>query len=154
MHLPMRIIGLAAALMLASCASQGRAESGEHYFPISRAMTAWGQLQLSHQRVRLDALEGEMKLDYAGVMPELAGEELGGAAVYRVTNAKQYFSRNREREQFCDEPPRWLLVNSRNGAPAWSDEIWVAVLTLENWAAYTPDQAGYCAGGMYVRAAR
>jgi hypothetical protein len=154
MPFSIRIIGLLGALALAACATEGRSEAGEHYVPISRAVTAWGELQLSHRSLRLDALEGEMKLDYVGVMPEVAGEELGGATVYRVTNARKYFSQNRERQQFCSEAPRWLLVNSRNGAPAWSDEIWVAMLTLDDWAAYTPDQAGYCAGGMYVRAAR
>jgi hypothetical protein len=143
-----------AMLMLAACATGSGDGEGEHYMPLSRDVTSWGELQLSHRSLRLDALDGEMKLDYAGVMPEQAGEELSGAAVYRVTNAERYFSRNRQREEFCAEPPRWLLVNSRNGAPAWSDEIWVAVLTLENWTAYTPDQAGYCAGGMYVRANR
>lgn len=141
-------------MCLASCATKGRSEAGEHYVPISRAVTAWGELQLSHRSLRLDGLDGEMKLAYAGVMPGRAGEELRGATVYRVTNASKYFSRNRERQQFCSEPPRWLLVNSRNGAPAWSDEIWLAMLTLDDWAAYTPDQAGYCVGGMYVRAAR
>lgn len=149
-----RVTTLLVVLTLAACASGSRGGEGEHYVPLSRAMTSWGELQLSHRTLRLDALDGEMKLDYAGVMPEQAGEELSGAAVYRVTNAKAYFSQNRQHEEFCEEPPRWLLVNSRNGAPAWSDEIWVAVLTLENWSAYTPDQAGYCAGGIYVRASR
>jgi hypothetical protein len=154
MHPSIPILTLVLAMGCAACATQGPASDGEHYFPVSRAVTSWGELQLSHRSLRFDAFDGEMKLHYVGTMPEVAGEELGGATVYRVTNAKRFFSRNREREAFCDEPPRWLLVNSRNGAPAWSDEIWVAVLTLENWAAYTPEQTGYCAGGMYVRSAR
>jgi hypothetical protein len=154
MRFSVSLVALVVALGCCACASRSAAGEGEHYFPISRAVTPWGELQLSHQRLRLDAFQGEMKLVYVGVMPELAGEELGGAAVYRVTNARKYFTQNRDRAPLCSEPPKWLLVNSRNGAPAWSDEIWVAVLTLDNWAAYTPDQAGYCAGGMYVRAAR
>jgi hypothetical protein len=149
-----RLMTFPAVLVLAGCATGSGAREGEHYVPLSRDMTPWGELQLSHRSLRLDALDGEMKLDYAGVMPEQAGEELSGAAVYRVRNAQAYFSRNRQHEEFCAEPPRWLLVNSRNGAPAWSDEIWVAVLTLENWTAYKPHQAGYCAGGMYVRTTR
>jgi hypothetical protein len=114
-------------------------------------MEPLGELHLSNTIMQLDALEGEMKLQYVGQMPDAAGESLAGASVYRVRNWQPYFKQNAGRTGYCMEPPRWVAVNSDTGAPAWSREVTVALLTLEKWSEYTPDQHRSCAGGTYVR---
>ncbi len=148
------LIGAFAGALLigAACSSPPVRLPSQHYIPVSRATQQWGALDLSNTRMRLRALEGEMKLEYVGLMPELAGSDLAGAHVYRVRNADRYFKQNQGRSHFCTEPARWLAVNSRTGAPAWSDEIWIGLLTIEDWSTYTPDVTGYCAGGLYLRA--
>jgi hypothetical protein len=112
-----------------------------------------GEMVLSNTELRLGSLEGEMKLEYVGLMEDKAGKDLAGATVYRVKNAEGYFKKNTGRQGYCAEPPRWVAVNSETGAPAWSTEIWVAFLTVEDWSQFTPAAHHYCAGGSYVRAA-
>jgi hypothetical protein len=115
-------------------------------------MEALGELDLSNSVMRFGALEGEMKLKYAGQMPESAGEDMAGASVYEVRNAQPYFKKNEGRKAYCAVAPRWVAVNSTTGAPAWSNEITVSLLTLEEWQNYRPVAYQSCAGGTYVRA--
>lgn len=92
-----------------------------------------------------------MKLEYVGLMPDETGEQLAGASVYRVKNADSYFKKNAGRDGYCTATPRWVAVNSRTGAPAWSSEIWVGLLAIADWAKFSPNEHRYCAGGDYVR---
>ena len=85
-------------------------------------------------------------------MPESAGEDLAGASVYRVNNWQAYFKKNSGHEAYCASAPRWVAVNSKAGAPAWSTEISVSLLTLEEWEKFRPIAHRSCAGGTYVRA--
>ena len=62
-----------------------------------------------------------------------------------------FFKQNRDHGDFCEEPVRWVALNSKTGAPMWSNEISVALLTLEDWSQYAPNVQGYCAGGKYIR---
>ena len=146
----MMIAGTTALLGIACSAPRVRLPS-QHYIPVSRAMERWGGLELSHTNLHLESLQGDMNLEYVGIMPELAGSDLAGASVYRVRNATRYFKQNEGKNPLCSEPARWVAVNSPTGAPAWSDKVWVGLLTIEEWAKYTPDSGGYCAGGLYLR---
>jgi hypothetical protein len=47
--------------------------------------------------------------------------------------------------------PLWVAVNSATGAPAWSNEIWVGLLTLQEWASFTHAADRVCLGGDYLR---
>jgi hypothetical protein len=139
------------ALAVAACNSTRARFPVQRYVPVSRTMEPLGELDLSNTLMRLGALEGEMKLDYVGQMPESAGEDLVGASVYRVKNWEPFFKQNAGRNAYCTSAPRWVVVNSKTGAPSWSNEIWVGLLTLEEWEQYTPDEHRACAGGTYVR---
>ncbi len=139
------------ALAVAACNSQRARFPVQRYVPVSRTMEPLGELDLSNTLMRLGTLEGEMKLEYVGQMPESAGEDLAGASVYRVKNWEPFFKQNVGKNAYCKSAPRWVVVNSKTGAPSWSNEIWVGLLTLEEWAKYTPDEHRSCAGGTYVR---
>jgi hypothetical protein len=123
----------------------------QKYVPVSRGMEPLGELYLNNTKMQLAELEGEMKLQYVGQMPDTAGEDLTGASVYRVKNWQPYFKQNAGRNAYCKEAPRWVTVNSKTGAPAWSSEIDVGLLTLEEWSKYTPNEHRPCAAGTYVR---
>lgn len=120
------------------------------YQPVSRVSEVWGKLHLSETSARLDAFKGEMALESVGVMPATAGDDLGGAKVYRVKNGEDYFARNKGRNAFCEEPPRWLAI--RNSSVISKDAIWLGILTIPDYSTYTPEKQGYCAGGSYVPA--
>jgi len=120
------------------------------YVPASRASQTWGNLQLSETRARFASFDGELTLEAVGVMPAGAGEELAGAQVYRVTNADSFFDDNEGRNGFCSGPLRWLSVGRRSVAGVPEGAIWIGLLTIEDWHAYTPDVQGYCGGGLYV----
>jgi hypothetical protein len=115
-------------------------------------MVPLGELHLSNTQMGFDALEGEMKLQYVGQLPEDVGRGLDGALVYRIKNWAAYNKQNTGKDAWCAEAPRFIAVNSETGAPAWSREIFVGLLTLEDWSKYTPDEHHACAGGQYVRA--
>ena len=150
-HSPRPWLILVSAFLLNACATPHTQFPLQKYVPISRSMEPLGELHLSNTVMQLDALEGEMKLQYVGQMPDAAGESLAGASVYRVRNWQPYFKQNAGRTGYCNQPPRWVAVNSDTGAPAWSREVTVALLTLEEWSQYTPDQHRSCAAGTYVR---
>ena len=92
-----------------------------------------------------------MKLQYVGIMPDSAGPDIAGATIYRVKNAEAYFRKNGGNEAFCSTAPLWVAVSSESGAPAWSNEIWVGLLTLDNWANFKAPQDQACLSGNYVR---
>jgi hypothetical protein len=115
-------------------------------------MQGWGALEFDNRTLQLEALKGDMKLEYVGALPETAGEELAGAAVFRIKNADKYYAANKSQSSFCPQPARWVAMNSAAGAPAWSSEIYVALLTIDDWAKFAPQAGGSCASGKYIRA--
>jgi hypothetical protein len=138
-------------LTAAACSTPHAQFPVQKYVPVSRDLEALGEMQLSNTLMHLDGLEGDMKLQYVGQMPEAAGEKLFGASVYRVKNWSAYYKANAGRRGYCSEAPRFVAVNSETGAPAWSREIEIALLTLEEWSKFTPDEHHACASGSYVR---
>ncbi|HVY81316.1 MAG TPA: hypothetical protein VG994_10075 [Steroidobacteraceae bacterium] len=139
------------ALLLYACSTPHTQFPLQKYVPVTRSLEPLGELHLSNTTMQLAALDGEMKLRYVGQMPDAAGEDLAGASVYRVRNWKPFFKQNAGRQGYCSEPPRYVAVNSETGAPAWSREITIAWLTLEEWSKFTPDEHHACASGKYVR---
>jgi hypothetical protein len=137
---------------LAGCAAQSPAHENQHFVPVTRTMQDWGALDFNNRQLQLEALEGEMRIEYVGALSESAGEDLAGAAVYRIKNADKYFEKNKAKSSFCSAPARFVALNSTTGAPAWSSEIWFALLTVDDWKAYAPGTGGSCGGGKYVRA--
>jgi hypothetical protein len=145
---------IALSAILAGCASSGPKQDSQRFLPISDAVESWGTLQLSNRTLQLETFKGEMQLEYAGAMAENAGEDLAGASVFRIKNADGFFKQNRDHGHFCEAPVRWVAVNSKTGAHMWSNEISLALLTIDDWSQYTPNVQGYCAGGTYVRDAQ
>lgn len=145
------VLALSSAFVLfAACASRVEFPL-QTYVPKTRELRPLGQLRLSNTRLQFEGLEGEMKLEYAGIMPESAGPDMAGSTIYRVKNASEFFEKNGGKEAFCEEPPLWIAVNSANGAPAWSPEIWLGLLTQPEWATFRHAQDRICLGGAYVR---
>jgi hypothetical protein len=137
--------------MLTGCAAKPPSLALQDYVPTTRELLPLGQLHLSNRELKLDSLEGAMQLEFAGIMPESAGPDIAGSSVYRVKNAEDFFRKNTGKSAFCDRMPRWVAVNSPTGAPAWSDEIWLGMLTLDDWARFTHGEDQVCIGGDYVR---
>jgi len=138
-------------LCLGACASSRAQFPVQQYVPTTRELLPLGQLHLSNTQLQLDALEGQMKLQYVGIMPDSAGPDIAGATIYRVKNAKAFFQKNSGNEAFCPKAPLWIAVGSESGAPAWSNQIWVGLLTLEDWASFAPEKDQACLSGNYLR---
>jgi hypothetical protein len=138
-------------VLLSGCVGSRAQLPLQSYVPTTRALLPLGQLHLSSTQLQFDALETQMTLEYAGIMPESAGPDIAGASIYRVKNAESFFKKNVGKEAFCSEMPRWVAVSSSTGAPAWSNEIWLGLLTLEEWGRFTHGTDRVCLGGDYVR---
>jgi len=137
--------------VLCGCMTKSPAHEQHRFLPISRSMEPWGALEFDNRRMQLESLQGTMSLEYVGALPETAGKDLEGAAVYRIKNAAKYFEKNRDKESFCPQAAQWVALNSKAGAPAWSSEIFFALLTLDDWSRYEPGNGDSCASGKYVR---
>jgi hypothetical protein len=144
-------VSMGLLLTLGACASSRAQFPVQQYVPTTRELLPLGQLHLSNTQLQLAALEGQMKLQYVGIMPDSAGPDIAGATIYRVKNAEGFFKKNAGKEAFCSKMPRWVAVTSESGAPAWSKEIWVGFLTLDDWANFKHTQDRVCLGGDYVR---
>jgi hypothetical protein len=144
-------------LALAACASAAKFPT-HHYIPVSTEVEPWGTLELDDKHLRLEALQGELRLEYVGRFPEMEGNDLSSASVYRVKNGARYLALNSGQRALCNAPPRWLAVSSTSGAPAWSGEIQVALLTLPDWRQFNPgspappNDSQPCASGRYILA--
>jgi hypothetical protein len=123
----------------------------QDYVPRTRALLPLGPLHLNNRELKLDSLDGSMELEFAGIMPDSAGPDIAGSSIYRVSNADDFYRKNAGKDAFCDRMPRWVAVNSPTGAPAWSNEIWLGMLTLEDWAHFSHATDQVCLGGDYVR---
>lgn len=123
----------------------------QRYVPVGSSADRLGAVELNATQLRMDGRKGEMRLEYVGQMPELEESNLTGGSVYRIRNAEDYFEDNRDDIARCSQTPQWLVINSSTGAPAWSEEIWLAFLSVDDWQKYRPDSSDYCAGGKFVR---
>lgn len=148
------VMPLTAVLAITACSAPRTKFPVQRYVPVSRDVAPLGELHLSNTQLRLSALEGEMKLEYVGLMPDTGGTDMAGGSVYRVKNADSYHKKNEGRNAWCSDPPRWVVVNSETGAPSWSSEIFVGLLTVKEWSQFKPAEPGYCGGGDYARTAR
>lgn len=138
-------------LWLAGCAGSGAQFPVQQYVPTTQELLPLGELFLNNTQLQFAALQGQMKLQYVGIMPDTAGPDIAGATIYRVKNAERFFQQNSGNDAFCSEAPRWVAVASESGAPAWSNQIWVGLLTLEKWETFKSPQDQACLSGNYVR---
>jgi hypothetical protein len=144
-------VAMSLLFLLASCASSRAQFPVQQYVPTTQELLPFGELFLSNTQLRFATLEGQMKLQYVGIMPDSAGPDIAGATIYRVKNAADFFRKNGGNDAFCSKAPLWVAVSSESGAPAWSKQIWIGLLTLENWESFKPPQDQACLSGNYVR---
>jgi hypothetical protein len=138
-------------LWLAACASSRAQFPIQQYVPTTRELLPLGELLLSNTQLQFAALEGQMKLQYVGIMPDSAGPDIAGATIYRVKNAEAFFRKNAAKGTLCSKAPLWVAVGSESGAPAWSNQIWVGLLTVNDWAKFSEPKDSACLSGNYVR---
>jgi hypothetical protein len=148
---PIPFAAAALIALLAGCAAKPPQLPEQSYVPTTKALLPLGMLHLSNRELRLESLDGAMELEFAGIMPDTAGPDIAGSTIYRVKNADEFFRKNTGKNAFCDRAPLWIAVNSSTGAPAWSDEIWLGMLTLPDWPKFTHSVDGVCIGGDYIR---
>jgi len=119
------------------------------YAPKSQVAASWGAFDFYGTHATLAAFQGHLALEPVGRMPPSSGEELAGAQVYRIVNWQEYHEQNGNRDMRCLRPARWLAIKTQPKTAAEPVKLWVALLMLEDWAAYVPMKPGFCGGGLY-----
>ena len=79
-------------LWLAACASSRAQFPIQQYVPTTRELLPLGELHLSNTQLQFAALEGQMKLQYVGIMPDSAARHRGS-----------YYIPREERRSFLQE---------------------------------------------------
>ncbi len=103
-----------------------------------------GSLTLSTSVASFAKYRGIMQLQFDAISTVSVVDELTGARMYRVTNAKAYFVLNKGKNGFCDSPPLWLAVQQDHEA------IELTLLTIADWRKYDPHGLGICSIGRYT----
>jgi len=81
------------------------------YEPISnRTEETYGWMLLSDHSVAFSRLDSRMELQLWGIEPDKPTDELSGAQIYHVVNAKEFFEAN-EGTAFCSNPANWFIVS-------------------------------------------
>ncbi|MFT0860414.1 hypothetical protein [Ancylobacter sp. G4_0304] len=105
-------------------------------------------MKLSRTSASFSKLKGELKLQYSDVWNNGNDTEYGGN-VYKVLNADAFFSQNKDKNGFCDEPVRWLTVmdvSNQLGAGA----VRIGMLSIDDWRKYRPDALGACSADTFT----
>ncbi len=105
-------------------------------------------MKLSRTSAHFSLLKGEMKLQYSDTWKNSGDTEFGGD-VYQVLNADTFFSLNKGKNGFCDQPVRWVTVKDSSdtlGAGA----IRVGMLSIKDWHKYNPNSLGACSADSFA----
>jgi hypothetical protein len=116
-----------------------------------------GTMRLSSNFAAFEEYKGYMTLEFAGVLPSypgyrIASEFLSGAAVYRVTNAEQYFFDN---PTICGGKPLKFIVTKVTSLADIQDgtsAVTLWLLSLDNYADFGPVTFDPCGGDTYKAA--
>ena len=119
------------------------ATQSRHYGPYTNKELR-GDLDLSASAAAFGKLNGEMRLEFAGTMPETRDFDTSSAAVYRVGNADEYFQANKAKPGACPQPARWFVVR-----PFGAIAIRITLLTVADWKTFKPDGVGRCGAATY-----
>lgn len=114
-----------------------------------------GSAQLSTTSASFDQYKGSMSLEFAGVLPSYAGyriasEFFGGASVYRVINADQYYHDN---PTICGgKAPKFIVMKFTDlsdiqDSPPMAVTLWLS--SMDNYADYSPMTFDPCGGDTY-----
>ncbi|WP_180898704.1 hypothetical protein [Martelella soudanensis] len=146
------VVGLALAFGAAakSQVSPMPTDSARSYAALSNgtSSTLGDTMKLSRTSASFSRLEGEMKLQYIDVWNSGNDAEFGGN-VYKVLNADTFFSQNKKKNGFCDQPVRWLTVKDISGQIG-DGAVRIGMLSIDDWRKYKPDALGACSADTYT----
>ena len=114
-----------------------------------------GRAHLSTTSASFEAFKGSMSLEFAGVLPNypgyrIASEFFAGAAVYRVTNADQYFLDN---PTICGGKKlnyvvmKFTSLADIQDSPPQAVTLWLS--SMDNYADYSPMTFDPCGGDTF-----
>ena len=69
-----------------------------------------GDLQLNDRFAAFSHLSGHMDLQFWDVERDSPDDELSGAQIFRVLNANDFFAKNKGKNGFCGEAPKWFVI--------------------------------------------
>ncbi|CAN7574741.1 hypothetical protein [Brucella pseudogrignonensis] len=110
--------------------------------------TLGNTMKLSRTSASFSKLTGELKLQYTTVWNGGAETDFDGD-VYKVLNADQFFTQNKAKNGFCDEPVRWITVKDIS-SQLGEGTIRVGMLTIDDWRKYKPDSLGACSADTFT----
>jgi hypothetical protein len=127
-------------------------------------------LYLSEHRAKLAGLAGTLELQFAGIVPASSDADVGGARAYRITNAKEFFERNKSTIErhvwlpgrpplergaapYCDELASFMTVSGIGPFPAEfhapARSIYVAFFDTDRFEDIAPKYM--CSADSYVK---
>lgn len=168
-------IALAACMAFAATAGAKAAPHGEHvqsgYTRYDGVYRSSGlTLYLSEHRAKIKGMAGTLELQFAGIVPDFKDGEINGARAYRITNAKEFFERNKSviarivwqpgkpaayyvHLPYCDKLVSFITVGELGPFPAEfhapADSIHVAMIDVDKFEDIAPRDI--CAADTYVR---
>lgn len=125
-------------------------DSARSYSALSNgtSSTLGTTMKLSRTSASFSKLKGELKLQYSDVWNNGNNTDYGGN-VYRVLNADAFFSQNKGKNGFCDEPVRWLTVMDMSNQLG-DGAVRVGMLSIDDWRRYRPDALGACSADTFT----
>jgi hypothetical protein len=112
------------------------------------ASTLGTTMKLSRTAASFSKLKGELKLQYSDVWKNGNDTDFGGN-VYKVLNADEFFSQNKGKNGFCDEPVRWLTVMDMSDQLG-DGAVRIGMLSIDDWRKYKPDVLGACSADTFT----
>lgn len=105
-------------------------------------------MKLSRTSASFSKLKGELQLQYSDVWDNENDTDYGGN-VYKVLNADTFFSENKGKNGFCDEPVRWLTVMDMSNQLG-EGAVRIGMLSIDDWRKYKPDALGACSADTFT----
>ena len=103
-----------------------------NYEPLSRRVgETYGWMQLSNHSLVFSGLNGHMELQLWGIEPEKETDELSGAHIFHVINAKAFVEANKDNPDFSCNPPNWFIVHKVNNDYPYTVPGEVLVILLD-----------------------
>jgi len=110
--------------------------------------TLGNTMKLSRTSASFTKLKGELKLQYSDVWKGGTDTEFDGD-VYKVLNADAFFSQNKGKNGFCDEPVLWLTVKDIS-SQIGSGAVRIGMLSIDDWRKYKADSSGACSADTFT----
>jgi len=124
-------------------------DSARSYSALSNGTSSTlGTMKLSRTSASFSKLKGELTLQYSDVWNNGSDTDYGGN-VYKILNADAFFSQNKGKNGFCDEPVRWLTVMDMSDQLG-DGAVRIGMLSIDDWRKYSPDALGACSADTFT----